>query len=45
MTGEVEAVLAYGILFLILSLYVSSRIKILMDLRSEIPRESEDESK
>ena len=45
MTGEVEAVLSYGVLFLILSLYVSSRIKILMDLRSEIPRESEDESK
>tara|TARA_B100000029_G_C17428317_1_gene906927 strand:+ start:758 stop:895 length:138 start_codon:yes stop_codon:yes gene_type:complete len=45
LTGEVEAVLSYGVLFLILSLYVSSRIRILMDLLSEVSGESEEQGK
>ncbi len=36
MTGEAAAILAYGALSLILALYVSSRLKSLMDLKSEL---------
>ena len=42
MTGETEAVLAYGVLSLILVYYASSRYKSLIDLQSEISEEGED---